>query len=407
MLLFLALVSTFTQQTLTYMTALVVPVAAPELAKVFDVPVAMAGLHMGLLYFFSSLSMLMVGGFIRKLGAVRMSQIALTSMGVGLALGLTGEVWGLALGAVIIGIFGSSSTPASSDILARFAPPKHAAFVFSLKQTSVPTGGIVAGILVPFLLINFGWQGVFYGTSALCFTLAVLLQPFRRLFDQNRNPAHRISPDQAVKTLKGVLIPRPFRHLVYATFTYCGLQGIFAAFFVSYLEGDLGFTLVEAGAIFALSQGASVVARIGWGWVMDRVGGARPVLSFLGISMAGFAVACALLMPGWGELMITLVAMGYSATAISWHGVVLAEVANLSKPGMVATNTGGVLSFAVGGQFAYPFVMGGLLTLGGTYGLGFAIGAVPALIVGLLFAKRPPAPTAAVEAEPDADPTTA
>jgi len=402
MLLFLAIACTFAQQTLTYMTALVVPVAAPELAKVFGVPVAMAGLHMGLLYFFSSLSMLMVGGFIRKLGAVRMSQIALTSMAVGLALGLTGEVWGLALGAVIIGIFGSSSTPASSDILARFAPPKHAAFIFSLKQTSVPAGGIVAGILVPFLLVNFGWQGVFYGTSALCISLAILLQPFRRLFDQNRNPAHRISPDQAVKTLKGVLIPTHFRHLVYATFTYCGLQGIFAAFFVSYLEGELGFTLVEAGAIFAVSQVASVVARIFWGWVMDRVGGARPVLSFLGISMAGSSVGVALLVPGWGEMVITLVAMGYSATAISWHGVVLAEVANISKPGMVATNTGGVLSFAVGGQFFYPFVMGGLLTLGGTYGLGFALGAAPALVVGLLFARRPPAPTAAAEAEPDA-----
>jgi len=199
-----------------------------------------------------------------------------------------------------------------------------------------------------------------------------------------------------------VLIPTHFRHLVYATFTYCGLQGIFAAFFVSYLEGELGFTLVEAGAIFAVSQVASVVARIFWGWVMDRVGGARPVLSFLGISMAGFSVGVALLVPGWGEMVITLVAMGYSATAISWHGVVLAEVANISKPGMVATNTGGVLSFAVGGQFFYPFVMGGLLTLGGTYGLGFALGAAPALVVGLLFARRPPAPTAAAEAEPDA-----
>jgi len=407
MLLFLAIASTFAQQTLTYMTALVVPVAAPELAKVFGVPVAMAGMHMGLLYFFSSLSMLMVGGFIRKLGAVRMSQIALTSMACGLALGLTGEVWGLALGAVIIGIFGSSSTPASSDILARFAPPKHAAFIFSLKQTAVPAGGIVAGILVPFLLVNFGWQGVFYGTSALCLTLAIALQPFRRLFDQNRNPAHRISADQAVKTLKGVLIPPPTRHLVYAAFAYCGLQGIFAAFFVSYLEGELGFTLVEAGAIFAVSQVASVVARIFWGWVTDRVGGARPVLSFLGITMAGFSVGCALLVPGWGELTITLVAMGYSATAISWHGVVLAEVANLSKPGMVATNTGGVLAFAVGGQFFYPFIMGSLLTLGGTYGLGFALGAAPALVVGLLFMRRPPSPTAAVESEAEPDPTTA
>ena len=52
MRLFLAVLATFTQQSLTYMTALVVPVAAPELSTVMKVPVAMAGYHMGLLYLF-------------------------------------------------------------------------------------------------------------------------------------------------------------------------------------------------------------------------------------------------------------------------------------------------------------------------------------------------------------------
>ena len=389
MRLFLAVLATFTQQSLTYMTALVVPVAAPELSKVMKVPVAMAGYHMGLLYLFSSLSMLMVGGFIRRIGALRMSQIALMSMSVGLALGVTGEVWAFALGAVIIGIFGSSSTPASSDILARYAPPKYAAMIFSIKQTGVPAGGIIAGIVVPYLYYNFGWQGIFYGTSAMCLTLALLLQPFRSLFDENRNPNYRISPVQAVHTLRGVLGPRPFRHLVYASFTYCGLQGIFAAFFVSYLVLELDFTLVEAGAIFALSQVASIIARILWGWAMDRVGGARPVLAVLGLSMASFSVACSLMLPGWSELAVTLVAIAYSATAISWHGVVLAAVAKLSRPDMVATNTGGVLAFAVSGQFVYPTIMGLILALGGSFGTGFAIAALPACAVGILFLYRP------------------
>ena len=65
MTLFLAVLVTFAQQSLTYMSALVVAVAAPELAKVMNVPVAMAGYHIGLMYLFASISMLMVGGFIR------------------------------------------------------------------------------------------------------------------------------------------------------------------------------------------------------------------------------------------------------------------------------------------------------------------------------------------------------
>ena len=58
----------FIQQLQSYMTSLALLVAASELAKVMDVPVARAGYDMGLLYHFSS--MLMACGFIRRLSAL-------------------------------------------------------------------------------------------------------------------------------------------------------------------------------------------------------------------------------------------------------------------------------------------------------------------------------------------------
>ena len=88
MMLFLA---SFTRQLQSHMTSLAVLVAASEPAKVMDVPVARAGYDMGLLYHFSS--MLMVCGFIRRLSALRISQIVAAPMSVDLALGITSEVW--------------------------------------------------------------------------------------------------------------------------------------------------------------------------------------------------------------------------------------------------------------------------------------------------------------------------
>ena len=84
--------SSFIQQLQSYMTSLALLVAASELAKVMDVPVARAGYDMGLLHHFSS--MLMVCGFIRRLSALSISQIVLAPMSVDLAYGITGEVWG-------------------------------------------------------------------------------------------------------------------------------------------------------------------------------------------------------------------------------------------------------------------------------------------------------------------------
>ena len=184
-----------------------------------------------------------------------------------------------------------------------------------------------------------------------------------------------------------VLAPPKFRELVFATFTFCGLQGVFGAFFVAYLVEIMGMSLAEAGAIFAIAQAASIVFRITWGWVAG-LWGTRPVLATLGISMAFIAILCGFISADWPNWIITVIAVAYSATAISWHGVVLAEVSRLSKIGQTATNTGGLLSFANAGQTTYPALFSVLLAAGGGFSLGFILAGPPALLAGVALLRR-------------------
>ena len=81
--LLLAVTATLLQQSMSYMSALVVPVAAPALAVAFDVSVALMGMYMAILHIGSTTTMLFAGGFIRRYGAVRMSQVSLTGMAAG------------------------------------------------------------------------------------------------------------------------------------------------------------------------------------------------------------------------------------------------------------------------------------------------------------------------------------
>ena len=73
-----------------------------------------------------------------------------------------------------------------------------------------------------------------------------------------------------------------------------------------------------------------------------------------------------------------------SVTAVSWHGVLLAEVARLSPPGRIGATTGAVLAFGDAGALVLPLLFSVALSLTGGYGSGFLIGALLALGVGIV-----------------------
>ena len=104
--------------------------------------------------------------------------------------------------------------------------------------------------------------------------------------------------------------------------------------------------------------------------------------------MAFIAILCGFFSGDWPHWIITGLAVAYSATAISWHGVVLAEVSRLSKLGQTATNTGGLLSFANAGQTTYPALFSVLLAAGGSFSLGFILAGPPALLAGVALLRR-------------------
>src|SRR3546814_18542322 len=74
------------------------------------------------------------------------------------------------------------------------------------------------------------------------------------------------------------------------------------------------------------------------------------MLGALGVGMAAASIAMGLTDGTWHLAALTAVACAYSATAVSWHGVLLAEVARIAPDGQVGAMTGGVLSFGSAGM---------------------------------------------------------
>src|SRR5204862_2019373 len=212
----------------------------------------------------------------------------------------------------------------------RLAPPRVAPLVFSIKQTGVPVGLMLGGVVAPALVAAFDWRVALVAVAAICFFSVAALQPLRARFDVDREPGRVLSTADVAANMKRVLGDKALRGLCGAMFAFVGLQTLFTGFFVLYLVRGLGYELERAGLVFAIAVAVAVPARIGWGWLASHLVRPATLLSLLGVGMAVAAALAAIIHPAWPTWLATLAAILFSATAVSWHGVLLAEVARLS-----------------------------------------------------------------------------
>jgi MFS family permease len=226
-------------------------------------------------------------------------------------------------------------------------------------------------------------------TAVACVTGAAMLQPLRTRFDDDRVPSRRFRLSDFRTTIASVLTARDLRALSFACFAFNGIQSVFTAYFVTYLVA-LGYELAAAGFLFSVVVVIAVPCRVLWGWLGSFYVAPRMVMAGLALGMAGSVALTGLFNTAWPIAAIGLVGAVVSATAVSWHGILLSETARLAPAGRVGAVTGGVLSFGQVGALAGPLVFSLLLHLTGDYGAGWAVCALPALWVGVIL-LRPPA----------------
>jgi len=385
-----ALAAMFLQQTFASVGKVLPAVIAPLVIAELHADPAWVGVYYGLSAAASLVAQMGCGSFIIRYGALRMSQVSLVLLGGGMAVAVEGWLLGLGASAIIGGGGAAVSTPASSQLLARVSPPRLAPLVFSIKQTAVPAGLLICGFLGPAMAGAFGWRGAMLATAAACVAGAAMLQPLRARFDDDRSPSRRFQVSDFRTTMAAVVKARGLRALSFACFAFNGIQSVFTAYFVTYLVA-LGYDLAAAGFLFSFVVAVAVPCRVLWGWLGSFHLAPRLVMAGLALGMAGSVALTGLFSPGWPIAVMALVSVVLSATAVSWHGILLAETARLAPAGRVGAVTGGVLSFGQIGAFVGPCAFALLLSLTGGYGAGWAVCAIPALWVGIsLLCPRSP-----------------
>lgn len=377
-------------QAMTMLAVVTVPVMAPVLALALDLDASLVGAYQSSVFAGAAVLTLFSGSLVRRYGGVRVNQLSLVIAVAALIIALDGRVSTLLACALGVGMGYGLATPGASHVLARVSPSSHRGLVFSLKQSAVPVGGLIAGLLVPPIAESFGWRPALITVAVIIALAMICVQPLRSRLDDDRDPEFKVTVGAPWHSVILVLRTPALRPIAVVAFTFGAIQLCLFAFLVTFLVERVALTLVLAGAVFSMMQASGVVARVVWGWLSDRVATSRVLLAIIGIGIIVSTTAANGMTPEWPLLAVMLISALMGATAVGWNGIYLAEVARVVPQQQVGVATGGVLMFTFLGIVAGPSTFGLLLQQTGAYTAGFALmnALVAIAVLMLLFGRR-------------------
>lgn len=363
------------------MALLVLPAVAPAVARDYGVEPALIGYQISVVTLGLTSSLMCFGGLSQKLGACRTNQLGHTTLACGMLLMLLPATACLVAGSFALGVGYGLLAPSAMALLMRFTPPARRNFVFSLQQTGVPLGGMLAALVAPAIAVAVGWRWALAFTALLLFSAALVMQRSRVQWDDDRNPR---APAWSARPWSNFLMvwrDLRLRRVALAGGLFCWGQFSVATYTVVVGVTTLGMSLIVAGTLLTVVQAGNAIGRVIAGYMADRAGSGTRVLLGNAWLMLAAALITAFLQPGWPLPAIYALFALHGMTTGAWAGLVLAEAGRVAAPGQVSAAISGVLVYVNLGKFVGPVMFANAYALTRDYRIAFLTLALPSLAI--------------------------
>jgi len=363
---FVVLVTTAAQMVVA-MSNIVLSTIAPKVAESLGVAPVLVGYHVGLTFGAAAVASIYGGIVVLRLGSARTTQLSMVSSVIGVALLALPHVGFIALGSLFIGTGMGFASPAAAHLLVKHTSPDRRNLLFSIKQTGVPLGGVIIALTAPILAVTVGWRWSLAMIATVGVATLLITERARVDWDSDRRPmgSLRSTPFGGVPL---VWRQKALRWVALAAVLFSGIQRILLSFTVIYLVAEGGYGLVEAGIMLSVAQVGGATSRIPWGWLADRLRSGLAVLTLICAIMIVSSIALIVLEASWPKPLVYLLFFLLGASCVGWNGIVHAECARLSPPGMISLAAGGMSFFVFGGVMFGPPVFTVAYGMIGTYG---------------------------------------
>jgi MFS family permease len=229
-------------------------------------------------------------------------------------------------------------------LITRGVPPARRGLAFGTKQAAVPLASMGAGLALPLIGLAYGWQATFIG-AAVAVPLIALMVPTA---GHGRQPA---ADDGRLDVPLGSLV------LLATGVAFASAGGNATPAFLVPSIVDRGLSPTVAGLVLAAGSLVGVGARVGAGWLGDRLGrdSLIVVATMIGIGAVGYV---GLSMATEPVLIVGAAALAFGG-GWGWGGLMLLAVSRLApvEPGRAMGIVQiGPMAGAVAGPLVFGFV---------------------------------------------------
>ena len=359
-------------QTMANVGPLGIPAIAPLIRDSLGLSMTQAGSFLSAYYVGAALMSLPAGWMADRWGvaSTMVAGQAVIALGLFAASG-SGSFAALIAIMILAGTGYGMLNPTTAKAVISWFPRRQRATVVGLKQVGLPLGGAVGALLMPPLALWMGWRVAVALSAGLIGLLAGLTWLCYR--DPPRSELE--APARQEGSMQAVLRNRDLWLVSTTTLVFAGMQTVWMAFLVLYLQETVRVPLVTAAGYLVMAQVTGMIGRVAFGLLSDRhFGGRRRIV--LVIAGVGSTV-CSLLMaatgPGTSAWVLAPLALGFGFFGIGWNGVQHTLMAELAGPRAAGTALGLGLAVSSLGVSVWPPLFGLLVERAGGFGVPWTV----------------------------------
>ena len=266
------------------------------------------------------------------------------------------------------------------------------ATAMGIKQTGVPSGGVLAAILAPSLVLLIGWRGSLAALGVINFAFGFLFAwlwrepttPGSESGACEKQPMARRRPLIFGHCCRSVAPPRSILIGQMALITYVPL----------YLKDVMGYSSYWASQALALTQAGAMVGRVGWGVASDRLFGGRRksvliVIGFMSVLLIG---ALSFMNRESSYILLMLILFLSGVSLVGYQGVSYALIGEISGPARAGAGLGMMITINAAAATLGTPVFGHIVDRTGSYALAWQIlaGAVTVGIIAMACLLKEP-----------------